>query len=101
VRNPHDFKLHQLINIGALYPARPTDTLASLAYRFRTTAETLMVPRPLPPAPRAVTARGAHKALHDAGPFASPPSPLPPVSPTRPDTVLPRIAPSPPVVPAA
>jgi hypothetical protein len=74
VRNPHDFKLHQLINIGALYPARPTDTLASLAYRFRTTAETLMVPPPLPPAPRAVTAHTKPLATLTPSPPPLPPS---------------------------
>ena len=41
--NPHDFKLYQLINIGAMYPAREADTLADLAHRFRSDLRSLMV----------------------------------------------------------
>ena len=41
--NPHDFKLYQLVNIGAMYPARQADTLADLAHRFRSDIRSLMV----------------------------------------------------------
>ena len=41
--NPHDFKLYQLINLGAMYPAREADTLADLAHRFRSDLRSLRV----------------------------------------------------------
>ena len=41
--NPHDFKLYQLVNLGAMYPAREADTLADLAHRFRSDLRSLRV----------------------------------------------------------
>lgn len=44
--NPNDFKLHQLINLGSLYPARAGDTIASLAHRFRADPRSLLLANP-------------------------------------------------------
>ena len=44
--NPHDFKLYQLVNIGAMYPARQAETLAALAHRFRSDIRSLMLANP-------------------------------------------------------
>jgi hypothetical protein len=44
--NPHDFKLYQLVNLGAMYPAREADTLADLAHRFRSDLRTLRLVNP-------------------------------------------------------
>jgi len=44
--NPNNFKLYQLVNIGAMYPAREADTLAKLAHRFRSDIRSLMLANP-------------------------------------------------------